>query len=63
MTTHELQDLLRDLLAGDTDGEDLLARLMGVSTFEESGVMTTDAGLLLRFDDDTEVQVTLVRSR
>lgn len=34
-----------------------------VETFEHAGVMTTDAGVVLRFVDGSEYQITIVRSR
>lgn len=34
-----------------------------VSTFEEAALLTSDAGLVLRFPSGDEFQVTIVRSR
>ena len=34
-----------------------------VGTFEEAGVLTRDQGLVVRMDDGTEFQITIVRSR
>lgn len=34
-----------------------------VSTFEEAGVLTMNAGLVVRMDDGSEFQLTIVRSR
>ena len=43
---------------GDPDPEELPE----VATFEDAGVLTTDKGLVLRFGDHTEFQVSIVRS-
>jgi hypothetical protein len=34
-----------------------------VSTFSDEGILTTDAGLVLRMGDGTEFQITIVRSK
>jgi hypothetical protein len=70
---HELQDALKTLLeeiafmdAEDREdaglGEDL-ADVKRVRTFEEEGVLTTDAGLVITTADGAEYQVTIVKSR
>jgi hypothetical protein len=43
-----------------TDDDQGIAR---VSTFEEDGVLTRNAGLVLRMRDGTDLQITIVRSR
>lgn len=69
-----MQNRLRELLeavavmdAEDRDDAGLLdfEDLEGASTrtFEEAGVLTLDAGLLLRLADGSEYQLTVVRSR
>ncbi len=47
--------------AGFAAGEDLAGS--GWSTFEDAGVLTSNAGLVLRTADGSEFQVTVVRSR
>lgn len=61
MTEEELEQLLRETL--ECDGGELGEKLSGSSTFEEGGVLTTNRGLTLRFEDGSEFQLTLVRSR
>lgn len=34
-----------------------------IATFEEAGLMTRNAGIVVRLDDGSEFQVTIVRSR
>jgi len=69
----ELQDGLKTLLeelsymdADDRERFDLpaeMAEVDRVSTFEEAGVLTRDAGLVVTATDGTEFQVTIVHSR
>lgn len=63
MTETEFQTLLHDLL---NDYDELLPGNwpgQTAETFEEAGVLTYNKGLVVRFDDGSEYQVTLVRSR
>lgn len=59
----ELQNRLQSLIGGD----DLEAlddhELVAARTFEDVGMLTRNAGLVLRFDDGTEFQITIVQSR
>jgi hypothetical protein len=75
MDEQELQDglklMLDDALAvalGDLDPEDIempeaFEELTRVATYDEVGMLTTDKGLVLRFKDGSEWQVSIVRSR
>jgi hypothetical protein len=69
---HELQDALKTLLeeiackdAEDREeagiGEDL-AGVKGARTFEDEGVLTNSAGLIVTTADGSEFQLTIVRS-
>jgi hypothetical protein len=63
--THDIAMALREILdpfAHDHENE-LLAEIDSVTTYEDAGVLTRDAGFVLRFRDHTEYQVTIVRSR
>lgn len=65
MTESEFADKLASLLAyGD---EDVLAQLAdtvaGADTFESAGVLSSNQGLVVRFADGSEYQLTVVRSR
>lgn len=46
---------------GDFDGDELPS-LTGCRTYQDAGVLTSDAGLVLRMSDGSEFQLTLVRS-
>lgn len=58
---HEVAGAIRELLTESGDG--IAEKVAGVSTFDEAGVLTRNAGLVVRLDDGTEFQVTVVRSR
>jgi hypothetical protein len=73
-TAHTVAASLSELVSELTylDPEDVVATfsadvsgLIGstVSTYEEAGVLTRDAGFIVRMEDGTEYQVTVVRSR
>ncbi len=75
MDERELQDSLRDLLesvSGMDDEDRADAGLDGLAepfedavtrSFEESGVLTMNAGCTLRMADGSEYQLTVVRSK
>ena len=73
MTEHELQDALKALLrntalmdeddASDAGVPDDLVNLRRVRTYEEDGVLTNNAGLVITTADGAEFQLSLVRSR
>lgn len=61
MKTSELEDALVNLLCHFIDEEEI--GLKSVRTFKECGVLTTDNGLVLRALDNSEFQITIVKSR
>ena len=74
MTDRKLQDGLRAILEevinaqGDEDDElaelaAMLPPMESVATYAEEGVLTTDKGLIIEFEDGTAFQVTIIRSR
>ncbi len=73
MNDHEFQDALKALLdeVACMDSDDLeqfdlphdLGGVENVRTFEEAGVLTQNAGLVIETADGSEWQVTIVRSR
>jgi hypothetical protein len=73
MSDHEFQDALKALLdeIACMDSDDLeqfdlpddLGGIEHVRTFEEAGVLTQNAGLVISMADRSEWQVTVVRSR
>jgi len=64
-TTTDLTAALRDAVldAQDSGSLDLADHVTGLATFEESGVLTRDDGLVLRLADGSEFQLTVVQSR
>lgn len=64
MNDKVIQDALEMILTGDYDLSDTaFEELVGVSTFEDAGVMTQNSGLVLRMADGSEFQLTIVKSR
>jgi len=75
MNENELQDALKNLLeeiafmdeedreAAGLDSAAELADVKRVRTFEEEGVLTRDAGLVVTTAGGAEYQITIVRSR
>lgn len=60
MTETDFRDVLTDLLLddeGDMHGQ------RNVRSFEDSGLLTKNEGLVVRMEDGSEFQVTIVRSR
>ena len=63
-TEETLQNGLRNLIEGTaSDDDDILWENLRVHTFDEAGVMTCDAGLVITLPDGTEFQLTIVQSR
>lgn len=44
----------------ETEGSDAPS---GTASFSDAGVLTTNEGIVIRFDDDREYQITIVQSR
>lgn len=67
MTEEEFETMVADALSMATSAvEDAsIAELEDayVSTFEDDGVLTTNRGLVIRLADQSEFQMTIVRSR
>jgi hypothetical protein len=63
MSSHDLQDILRDLIEddglADDQGDTTLRR---IETFAEAGVLTRNSGLVIRLLNGSEFQLTIVRS-
>ena len=63
-TEETLQNGLRNLIEGTaSDDDDILWENLRVHTFDEAGVMSRDAGLVITLPDGTEFQLTIVQSR
>jgi len=62
LTTTEVQNLLADLMVvAEEEGR---AELAGhdTETYQNAGILTNDAGLVLRLEDGTTFQITIVQS-
>lgn len=62
-TDHEIADAIRIALIGAqiTDDDELYAE--SAPTFADAGVLTYNAGFVLRLNDGSEYQITVVKSR
>ena len=64
MTPTKLQDLLANIAFEETeDGEGLLPGIEHSMSFEDGGILTWNRGVILRFEDGTEFQLTIVQSK
>jgi hypothetical protein len=54
------QDLLAEIIDSSPTAESVVTR---IATFAEAGVMSDNAGLVIRLADGSEFQVQIVRSR
>ncbi len=57
MTDRKFESMLATVVHGADDG------VSRVETFEEAGILTRNRGLVVTFDDGSEFQLTIVRSR
>lgn len=55
-TEQDIEGLLIERLSDQDDAR-------GITTFEDAGVMTRNKGVVLRMEDGSEFQITIVRSR
>jgi hypothetical protein len=66
MTERELQDWMRvhleDNPSVETEDGDEMA-VQSVSTFDDAGLLTRNKGLVIRLEDGSEFQVTIVQSQ
>lgn len=62
MTTHELETWLVETIETAIE-DDTTCPIHHVATFEDVGMLTRDRGLVVAFNDCSEIQVTLVQSR
>ena len=70
-TTYQntLKELLEQMMWMGTDElntfglPDQIDNISNVSTFEEAGILTTDAGIVIDLVNGQQLQVTIIRSR
>jgi hypothetical protein len=58
MSESEMRELLTELLLDDENG----AEVRNCESFENAGLMTNNEGVVVRFEDGREFQLTIVRS-
>lgn len=63
MNEYDIVEGLRALLPGEVFEGDASAEVVSVSSFEEAGLMTTNRGVVVRFDDGSEFQLSVVQSK
>ena len=65
MDSRQFLDALRDVLAETDDASDELNQqtIRRIDSFEDVGMLTRDAGLVVRMVDGSEFQLTVVKSR
>ncbi len=65
MNTEGFQNCLQAVLTGELEVNESFdpAAVRSVATFEEAGVLTRDAGLVVQMEDGSEFQLTIVRSK
>ena len=63
MTEHDIEATLLELeYQTGEDGEPIIAQLARATSFEDSGIMTRNRGVVFRMRDGSEFQITIVRS-
>ena len=62
MNEQDFRDVLHEALIMymDDEGENTISR---VQTFEEAGVLTANTGLVIKTEDGSEFQLTIVQSK
>jgi len=65
MDAKQFVDALRDVLAATDDASDDINQttIRRIETFEETGMLTRDAGLVVMMTDGTVFQLTVVQAR
>lgn len=68
--TEEVQNGLIEFISvmQDYDEEDMIdaefpQRVRDIATYQEAGILTTDKGFVITFDDGSEFQITIIRSK
>ena len=71
MNAHDIQTLIAESLnlhadaainGGEPDTPERIEELFRIQTFAEAGLLTTDHGLVLHFDDGSTFQITVTPS-
>lgn len=65
MTAQDLEGWIQELLLlqNHDSGSEPYKQLRWVLSYKAAGILTPDAGLVVRMADGTEYQITVVRSR
>ena len=63
MNANEIETILTDMTSlYGAGGCPLFATVSSVATFEEAGLLTRNRGVVLRMEDGSEFQITIVQS-
>ena len=61
MNTTELMELIAEMLHDQqSEGE---VELHSIRTFQDAGIMTTDEGIVVKLEDDSEFHITVQQTR
>ena len=60
MTAHDFEELLDEALG--EYAEDGVQDIKSIRSFEDAGVLTKNAGIVIKFKDGNEFQITIVKS-
>lgn len=64
MEANDVVEFLSALVCGHSEeSEDFTDEVHCVRTYREAGVLTRDQGLVVRMNDGSELQITVVRSK
>ena len=61
MTERDFREILHEILALGMDKDE--GAISSVNTFREAGVLTMNEGLVIRTEDGSEFQLTIVQSK
>ena len=56
MTEHDVMEQIQEMMGG-------IVEITSIRTFEDAMMLTMNKGLVIKYDDGTEFQLTIVRSR
>jgi hypothetical protein len=62
MNTRKIEDLLMEGI-NMMEEEYEETSVSGLRTFDEAGILTLDAGIVINMDDGSEFQITIVQSK
>lgn len=63
MGENEFQGILQMVLEGGAEPEEINESVEAVMTYDEKGLLTGNTGLVVKLQDGSEFQLTIVKSR